>query len=173
MTHGTIAGILLTDLILGRPNPWERLYDPSRKSLKSAAEYLKENVNVAKQYLDYVSPGEVGSVDEIQPGHGAVMRQGLTKLAVYRDEQRRSPRTLGGVPPPRLHRALELARGHLGLPLPRLAVRHRRAGAEWSGRGWARASGAGERVGGLSTAGLTRAPAMPSATGASARRSRP
>ena len=74
------------DLILGRPNPWERLYDPSRKSLKSAAEYLKENVNVAKQYLDYVSPGEVGSVDEIRPGHGAVIRQGLTKLAVYRDD---------------------------------------------------------------------------------------
>jgi Rieske Fe-S protein len=87
MTHGTIAGILLTDLILGRPNPWGRLYDPSRKSLKSAAEYLKENVNVAKQYLDYVSPGEVGSVDEIRPGHGAVVRHGLTKLAVYRDEQ--------------------------------------------------------------------------------------
>jgi glycine/D-amino acid oxidase-like deaminating enzyme/nitrite reductase/ring-hydroxylating ferredoxin subunit len=86
MTHGTIAGILLTDLILGRPNPWETLYDPSRKSLGSAAEYVKENVNVAKQYLDYVSPGEVRSVDEIRPGHGALVRQGLTKLAVYRDE---------------------------------------------------------------------------------------
>jgi glycine/D-amino acid oxidase-like deaminating enzyme/nitrite reductase/ring-hydroxylating ferredoxin subunit len=86
MTHGTIAGILLTDLILDRPNPWEMLYDPSRKSLKSAAEYVKENVNVAKQYLDYVSPGEVSSVDEIRPGQGALVRQGLTKLAVYRDE---------------------------------------------------------------------------------------
>jgi glycine/D-amino acid oxidase-like deaminating enzyme/nitrite reductase/ring-hydroxylating ferredoxin subunit len=85
MTHGTIAGMLLTDLILGRPNPWQTLYDPSRKSLKSAAEYVMENVNVAKQYLDYVSPGEVRSVDEIRPGHGALMRQGLTKLAVYRD----------------------------------------------------------------------------------------
>jgi glycine/D-amino acid oxidase-like deaminating enzyme/nitrite reductase/ring-hydroxylating ferredoxin subunit len=87
MTHGTIAGILLADLIADRPNEWERLYDPARKSLKSAAEYLKENVNVAKQYLDYVSPGEVGSADDIRPGHGALVRQGLTKLAVYRDEQ--------------------------------------------------------------------------------------
>ena len=41
MTHGTIAGMLLTDLILGRPNPWETLYDPSRKSLKSAAEFAE------------------------------------------------------------------------------------------------------------------------------------
>jgi glycine/D-amino acid oxidase-like deaminating enzyme/nitrite reductase/ring-hydroxylating ferredoxin subunit len=86
MTHGTIAGILLTDLVLGRPNAWETLYDPGRKSLGSAAEYVKENVNVARQYLDYVSPGEVRSVDEIRPGHGALVRQGLTKLAVYRDE---------------------------------------------------------------------------------------
>jgi glycine/D-amino acid oxidase-like deaminating enzyme/nitrite reductase/ring-hydroxylating ferredoxin subunit len=87
MTHGTIAGILLTDLIAARANEWERLYDPARKTLKSAAEYLKENVNVAKQYLDYVSPGEIGSAEEIRPGHGAILRQGLVKLAVYRDEQ--------------------------------------------------------------------------------------
>ncbi len=31
LTHGTIAGMLLTDLILGRENPWTELYDPSRK----------------------------------------------------------------------------------------------------------------------------------------------
>jgi glycine/D-amino acid oxidase-like deaminating enzyme/nitrite reductase/ring-hydroxylating ferredoxin subunit len=87
MTHGTIAGILLTDLIQGRACPWETLYDPSRKSLRSAAEYVKENVNVARQYLDYVSPGEVGSADEILPGHGAVVRQGLGKVAVFRDDE--------------------------------------------------------------------------------------
>jgi len=29
MTHGTIAGILLTDLIMKRENAWETLYDPS------------------------------------------------------------------------------------------------------------------------------------------------
>lgn len=86
MTHATIAGVLLTDLIQDRPNEWETLYDPSRKSLRSAAEYLKENVNVAKQYLDYVSPGEARSVDDIGSGEGALVRQGLTKLAVYRDE---------------------------------------------------------------------------------------
>ena len=86
MTHGTIAGMLLTDLIAGRPNPWEPLYDPSRKSARTVAEYVKHNVNVAKQYLDYVAPGEVRSVDEIAPGAGAVLRQGLGRVAVYRDE---------------------------------------------------------------------------------------
>jgi glycine/D-amino acid oxidase-like deaminating enzyme/nitrite reductase/ring-hydroxylating ferredoxin subunit len=86
MTHGTIAGMLIRDLILGRANEWERLYDPSRKSLLSAAEYVRENLNVAKQYIDYVTPGETQSEDQIQPGQGAVVRHGLKKLAVYRDE---------------------------------------------------------------------------------------
>jgi glycine/D-amino acid oxidase-like deaminating enzyme/nitrite reductase/ring-hydroxylating ferredoxin subunit len=87
MTHGTIAGLLITDLILGRPNEWERLYDPSRKSLKSTGEYARENLNVAKQYTDFVTPGEVGSESEIQPGRGAVVRHGLKKFAIYRDER--------------------------------------------------------------------------------------
>ena len=30
MTHGTIAGILLSDLILGKQNEWSWLYNPSR-----------------------------------------------------------------------------------------------------------------------------------------------
>lgn len=34
ITHGTIAGILLTDLILGKSNPWTALYDPSREPRK-------------------------------------------------------------------------------------------------------------------------------------------
>jgi glycine/D-amino acid oxidase-like deaminating enzyme len=30
ITHGTIAGIILHDLILGKNNPWEGLYNPNR-----------------------------------------------------------------------------------------------------------------------------------------------
>jgi Rieske Fe-S protein len=85
MTHGTIAGVLITDLIQGRANQWEQLYDPGRKSLKATGEYAKENINVAKQYGDYLTAGEVHSVAEIRPGQGAVLRDGLKKLAVYRD----------------------------------------------------------------------------------------
>jgi glycine/D-amino acid oxidase-like deaminating enzyme len=31
ITHGTIAGMILSDQILGKKNPWTDLYDPSRK----------------------------------------------------------------------------------------------------------------------------------------------
>ncbi|HJU54863.1 MAG TPA: FAD-dependent oxidoreductase [Pyrinomonadaceae bacterium] len=86
MTHGTIAGILLTDLIMGRANDWEELYEPTRKTLKALGEFAKENLNVAAQYTDLITPGEVDSEDEIKPGEGAVLRRGLKKVAVYRDD---------------------------------------------------------------------------------------
>jgi glycine/D-amino acid oxidase-like deaminating enzyme/nitrite reductase/ring-hydroxylating ferredoxin subunit len=86
MTHGTIAGMLITDLILGRENGWRKLYDPSRISLRAAPEFLKENLNVAAQYRDLVGRGEVGSTDEIPPDSGALIRDGAKIHAVYRDE---------------------------------------------------------------------------------------
>ena len=55
MTHGTIAGMLLTDLIQGRKNAWEDLYSPSRVSLKALPEYASENLNVAAQYVDRIT----------------------------------------------------------------------------------------------------------------------
>jgi glycine/D-amino acid oxidase-like deaminating enzyme/nitrite reductase/ring-hydroxylating ferredoxin subunit len=85
MTHGTIAGMLITDLIMGRGNPWIDLYDPARKPLSAAWEFAKENLNVAAQYGDWFTGGEVDSVADIAPEQAAVIRRGLSKVAVYRD----------------------------------------------------------------------------------------
>jgi nitrite reductase/ring-hydroxylating ferredoxin subunit len=85
MTHGTIAGILLTDLILGRENEWATLYDPSRISLRAMPEFAKENLNAMAQFSDYVTSGDVDDVRKIAEGAGAVIRRGLRKVAVYRD----------------------------------------------------------------------------------------
>lgn len=86
MTHGTIAGILLTDLILGRKSPWAELYDPHRLPVRATGEYVSESANMARQYTDWFTGGDVKSADEIKPGDGAVVRRGLTKLAIYREE---------------------------------------------------------------------------------------
>jgi glycine/D-amino acid oxidase-like deaminating enzyme/nitrite reductase/ring-hydroxylating ferredoxin subunit len=86
MTHGTIAGVLIRDLILGRENAWATLYSPSRLSLRAGGEYARENLNVAAQYADYLTGGEVSSADEVAPGTGAVMRRGLSKVALFRDD---------------------------------------------------------------------------------------
>ena len=90
LTHGTIAGMLLTDLILGRENPWEEIYDPSRKRLRTVPEFAKENVRSQVGYGGWVTGGEVDSIEEIPRGRGAILRRGLSKLAVYRDEDGRA-----------------------------------------------------------------------------------
>ena len=85
MTHGTIAGMLLTDLILGRHNSWAQLYDPGRVSLRAGGEFAKEAVNMAAQYVDHLTGGDVEDVTEIAKDSGAVIRRGVSKVAVYRD----------------------------------------------------------------------------------------
>ena len=87
MTHGTIAGIILNELVQGRKHQWAKLYDPSRVRLRATPEYLKENVNVAEQYKDWFTKGDVDRADEIQPGEGAVLGTGRGKIAVYRDDR--------------------------------------------------------------------------------------
>ncbi len=85
MTHGSVAGILISDLILKGDSPWIAVYDPSRKPLKAAGTYLRENVSVAKNFAEYVAPGDISSLDELRPGQGAIVRQGMSKVAAYRD----------------------------------------------------------------------------------------
>ena len=90
MTHGTVAGILLSDLILGRASPWEELYEPARKrlSVEAVKEFVTETLDVAAQYAKLApTGGDVGSGDEVAPGTGAVLQRGLQKVAAYRDAQ--------------------------------------------------------------------------------------
>ena len=88
MTHGTIAGMLITDLVMGRENPWERLYDPSRKPLRAPKEMLRASLRMAGHYAEWVTgpEGEVESVDAIARHSGGLVRRGGRPVAVYRDE---------------------------------------------------------------------------------------
>jgi glycine/D-amino acid oxidase-like deaminating enzyme/nitrite reductase/ring-hydroxylating ferredoxin subunit len=86
MTHGTIGGMLLTDLITGKKNAWEDVYHPSRLRLGALGKFVQENAETAKDVtMDYLGSADVASMDEVKPGQGATMRKGLTKIALYRD----------------------------------------------------------------------------------------
>jgi len=87
MTHGTIAGMLTTDLILGQSNGWKGIYNPSRVNSQATSEYVEENLDVAGHLLEWLTPGELPSEENIAPGCGAVIRRGLGKIAVYRDPE--------------------------------------------------------------------------------------
>lgn len=85
LTHATIAGLLIRDLIQGRENPWQEIYDPSRVNLKSLNTFVVENLHSATPYGDWITPGDVNSVAEIPAGEGAVIREGLHILAVCKE----------------------------------------------------------------------------------------
>jgi glycine/D-amino acid oxidase-like deaminating enzyme/nitrite reductase/ring-hydroxylating ferredoxin subunit len=86
MTYGTIAGRLLTDLIQGRENAWALLYDPSRKTLRAAKTFARETINMAAQYGDWFTKGDVKEDASVPAGTGAIVRRGLHKIAVYCDD---------------------------------------------------------------------------------------
>ena len=98
LTHGTIAGMLITDLIVGRKSPWEDVYSPARVPLRAAGEWAKEDLNMAAQYGDWLTGGDVSSASEIAPGSGAIVRRGFEKLAVYRDADGRLHERLAACP---------------------------------------------------------------------------
>ena len=85
LTHGVIASRMLPELIAVGDHPWAMLYEPSRQSLRSLPTFASENANVASQYAAYLTGGDVDSPAEIAPGQGAIVREGLNKVAIYRD----------------------------------------------------------------------------------------
>jgi glycine/D-amino acid oxidase-like deaminating enzyme/nitrite reductase/ring-hydroxylating ferredoxin subunit len=87
MTHGTIGGLVITDLIHGVAVPWASLYDPARVTVKAARNFVREASNMAWQYTSWITPGEIDSTDQLRAGSGAVIRRGVHKIAVYRDAQ--------------------------------------------------------------------------------------
>lgn len=85
-TYGAVAGMLITDLVMRRRNPWTAVYDPRRSPARGAGAWLRENLNAAARYGRWLTPGEVPGVEAIPPGGGAVLRRGLKKVAASRDE---------------------------------------------------------------------------------------
>ena len=84
ITHGVVASLIIPDLIDGKDNPYATVYDPSRKPIKAAVTFVTENSTLATNLAQYLMPGELGSVEELEPGQGAIIRDGPTKIAAYR-----------------------------------------------------------------------------------------
>ncbi|MCW3077313.1 MAG: puuB 1 [Bacteroidetes bacterium] len=87
MTHGTIAGILISDLINGKENDWEKIYSPSRFKIFSAGKtFFKELAGGTLAYLKNKShdskPVEVGT---IMVNEGKIIEVEGEKFAAYRD----------------------------------------------------------------------------------------
>ncbi len=87
MTHGTLGGMIIKDIITGKENPWIKMYSPSRITLKTTGDYLHEVGNMVAQYADWFTPEELKQAEELKRGEGAIISSGIKKIAVYRDEE--------------------------------------------------------------------------------------
>ncbi|CAF1483637.1 unnamed protein product [Didymodactylos carnosus] len=85
MTNQTIGALVCRDLIYGIDNPWKDIYDPSRQMVKAPLEFLRHNAEIQVAFKDYVTAGEISDIEELARGEGCIMRSGMTKHAVYRD----------------------------------------------------------------------------------------
>jgi glycine/D-amino acid oxidase-like deaminating enzyme/nitrite reductase/ring-hydroxylating ferredoxin subunit len=86
LTFGTVAGMIISDAILGRSNPWTELFDPSRKALtRGLWDYLKENVDYPYYMLrDRFAGAEAKSTRAVKRGQGKVIDRDGKKIAAYR-----------------------------------------------------------------------------------------
>lgn len=89
LVYGVLGAMIIADDILGRKNRWASMFDPQRHTpLKSAHNFIKENLNSFKQYKDLL-PGRLAHayLAELLPGEGQIMEIAGEKLAVYKDEK--------------------------------------------------------------------------------------
>lgn len=87
MTHGTIAGMLLTDLLQGRSNDWANLYDPSRKPLRNLKRALSENLDAARELVGGLFGGDAATLTSIPRGSGGVVKLAGRNVAAHVDEE--------------------------------------------------------------------------------------
>lgn len=86
MTHATIGAMIIRDEIVGRKNKYASLYNPARISLKAASTFIEEGTNMAKQYLDWISPSDLKDVDKLDKNQGGILTKGFSKIAVFKDK---------------------------------------------------------------------------------------
>ena len=88
MTNGVAGALNIAAVLFGEKARFAELFDPSRKAkaVDSLRDYVTDRVADVKNFSEYVTGGDISSVDELKPGEGAIVRRGLSKIAAYRGE---------------------------------------------------------------------------------------
>ncbi|SDB90491.1 Glycine/D-amino acid oxidase [Pelagirhabdus alkalitolerans] len=87
MTSGVIAGILLSDQLLDKENPYASLFHPSRFDFDpDVKHFIQMNSDTAKHMIE----GKLGNMDEnnidLENNEGMVIRENGKRIGVYRDQ---------------------------------------------------------------------------------------
>lgn len=86
MSKGTMSGMILSDLILGKDNPYTELYDSLRATPFVTVESVKQEVDVATRWIGDRFKGLLSSsFNEVAKGEGKLLTIDNEKVAAYRD----------------------------------------------------------------------------------------
>ncbi len=87
MTNGTVAAMVLSDLIAGRENPYAEHLDPNRATVAASPEVAKLNLHAGVHFFgDRIRPAQARSASDVAPGEAKEVRTGLGKVGVFRDD---------------------------------------------------------------------------------------
>lgn len=88
LIYGTLSAVLVRDQIMKRDTIYSELYKASRFTpLKSAKDFLKENLNVAAHYLkDLTFSNTEAGLDTLKIGEGKIVKKDGHRVAASRDE---------------------------------------------------------------------------------------
>lgn len=86
LTNGTIAGMLLPDLIEGLSNPWEKLYSPSRFKLNRSGTWIKDMIQAFRNAtVGIPKDKDPANIDALATDQGTIVKIDGNELGVYRD----------------------------------------------------------------------------------------
>ncbi len=88
LTGGTMAAMILRDLLGGRGHPWASTFSPNRLSLRSAPKLARMNAQVGADFVgDRLRPPDTADVSSVPAGEARVVGDGRGKKGVFRDEE--------------------------------------------------------------------------------------
>jgi hypothetical protein len=87
MLSHAMAGLLLTDLVLDRPNPLAALHDANRLLAAHRPGFSPEAMGISWRYLDWLTPSDLHAFPGLGPNPGGVLREEEGKRVVFRNPE--------------------------------------------------------------------------------------
>ncbi len=89
MIFGTLTGLILSDMIFGKENPYAGLFNPSRiKPIAGFAAFIRENADVVSQFIGKrFSYEQISSLAALANGEATLADYEGKKIALYKDDK--------------------------------------------------------------------------------------
>ena len=87
LTNGTVAAMILSDRILGKPNPWSSTFNSNRlKPLAGGRRFLSENLRAGARLVGGRIRSRGSALGDLERGEAKVLELKGEKVAAYKDD---------------------------------------------------------------------------------------